>query len=76
MLAQHAPTLRVDRIVIDAHSVTTTSERGHIARAARALGAEVTYRDIRMEDEGHRRLNLHDPDKVGATLLDILAEGR
>ncbi len=76
MLAQHAPTLRVDRIVIDARSVTTASERGHIARAAQALGAEVAYCDIRMEDEGHRRLNLHDPDKVAAALLDLLVQKR
>lgn len=76
MLAQHAPTLRVDRIVIDANSVTTSAERGHLARAARALGASVVYRDLRMAEEGPRPSNLHDPDKVSATLLELLAEGR
>lgn len=48
MLAQHAPKLRVDRVVVNAYMQLSGSERNHIQRAAAQLGAEVVFDDVCM----------------------------
>ncbi|MEK0372468.1 uridine diphosphate-N-acetylglucosamine-binding protein YvcK [Corynebacterium mastitidis] len=72
MLSQHAPALRVDRILIDAYSIPTRGERSHVERAAARLGATVEFADVEAVEEGCRT-NRHDPAKL-ATALRSLAK--
>lgn len=74
MLSQHAPTLQVDKIVVDSGSITTKSERDNMQRAASALSADVVYRDVRIEDDNGARIDRHDPDKLAEVLRDLLEE--
>ncbi|KQB85527.1 gluconeogenesis factor YvcK family protein [Corynebacterium oculi] len=73
MLSQHAPALRVDRILIDAYSIPTKGERSHIERAAARLGAEVEFADVEAVGEDGRRTNRHDPAKLAAALRSLAA---
>ncbi|MBZ8177841.1 uridine diphosphate-N-acetylglucosamine-binding protein YvcK [Corynebacterium poyangense] len=71
MLAQHAPQLKVDRILIDSDVVTSQSERNHLARAALTLGAEVSYQRVREEDDRGRFTDRHDPTHLAAALKNL-----
>lgn len=69
MLTQHAPGLRVDRILVDdAHQPTATDKR-HMTRAADVLGAEVVFHDLREIGRNGQPTDRHDPDKLAAALL-------
>jgi uncharacterized cofD-like protein len=46
VLSQHAPELTVDDVLVDSGSVPEGRERDHLCRAARQLGAEVSYADV------------------------------
>ena len=76
MLTQHAPSLRIDRVLVDAASLPTSSERAYVARAAGALGAEVVYEDLRTVDEAGRHLNTHDPSKLSGALTALFRDAR
>lgn len=76
MLSQHAPTLRIDQILVDEDSITTTSERGYVERAARALGAVVVYADLREADETGAMTNRHEPSKMGAAMMAMYQSPR
>ncbi|WP_137872610.1 uridine diphosphate-N-acetylglucosamine-binding protein YvcK [Rhodococcus sp. Q] len=68
VLAQHAPDLRVDDILVDSHSVPEGSERDHLCRAAARLGANVGYADVARHGTA-----THHPGKVAAALDQILS---
>ncbi|MBC3185500.1 uridine diphosphate-N-acetylglucosamine-binding protein YvcK [Corynebacterium sp. zg-331] len=73
MLSQHAPALRVDRILIEASSIPTTGERAHVERAAARLGAIVEFADVEAVTVGGERTNRHDPAKLAAALRGLAA---
>lgn len=71
VLAQHAPKLRVDRIVIDQNLQLAGSERSHVQRASQQFGAEVVFTDVCMVTDEGLELNRHDPTKL-ASVLDAM----
>ncbi|WP_075726286.1 gluconeogenesis factor YvcK family protein [Corynebacterium aquilae] len=68
MLAQHAPALRVDRIVVDSNAIPSTSERTHLARAAAGVGASVCMHDVAEMDASGALTGRHDPVKLARAL--------
>lgn len=69
MLCQHAPGLRVDRILVDDAHTQKSSERRYLDRAAETLGARVVYHDLREVDTAGRLSERHDPAKLAAALM-------
>ena len=71
VLAQHAPKLRVDRVVVNSHMQLSGSERNHIQRAAAQLGAEVVFDDVCMVTDDGLELNRHDPAKLARVIRSL-----
>ena len=71
VLAQHAPKLKVDHILVDGEAIPPSNERGYLERAAATLGATVHYGDVMLSDDEGRPTNLHDPAKLGSRLRDV-----
>lgn len=69
VLRQHASNLKVDQVIVDSGTISLNSEREHIERAARTLGAEVSFRDVRAEDGRGRFTSIHDPSKLCDALM-------
>lgn len=67
VLAQHAPGLRVDRVLADRGSVIDAPA---LASAAADLGAELVLADVARGDGTAR----HDPVKLAAAYADLLVE--
>ncbi|WP_394286525.1 uridine diphosphate-N-acetylglucosamine-binding protein YvcK [Corynebacterium kefirresidentii] len=76
VLSQHAPDLRIDRILVDGAALPTDSERVYIQRAAQSLGARATFADVSQVDDNGRSINKHDPEKLSAALLDLYSDYR
>ncbi|ALC05993.1 UPF0052-like protein [Corynebacterium deserti GIMN1.010] len=76
VLRQHARTLNVDRVIIDSSTLTSPSERSHVERAARTLGAEVSFHDVQEEDARGRFTSVHCPAKLSTALLASYAHAR
>lgn len=76
MLSQHAPRLRIDRVLVDSEAIPTGAERGYLTRAAAALGAEVVFEDLGTVDADGRRLNIHDPVKLSRSLVSLFTQSR
>ncbi|WP_225213655.1 gluconeogenesis factor YvcK family protein [Corynebacterium gallinarum] len=74
VLRQHANNLKVDHVIVDSGTVTLTSERDHIARTAKTLGADVSFQDVRAEDGRGRFTSVHDPSKLCDALMKRYAE--
>lgn len=74
MLSQHAPGLRVDRILVDDGQNPKSSDRRHLVRAAETLGAEVVYHDLGELDHTGRSTGRHDPAKLATALLHNFRE--
>lgn len=70
VLSQHAPELTVDDVIVDSSSVPDGSEREHLCRAARRLGAAVTYADVAEPGTA-----THHAGKLAAALDSLLAVG-
>lgn len=75
MLTQHAPSLSLDRVLVDNHQPPTARECRYLERAAHTLGAEVVFADLREEDGNGRRANRHDPSKLSGALLSVYRGG-
>lgn len=71
VLAQHAPDLRVDDVVVDSESVPEGREREHLCRAAGRLGAAVDYVDVARTGTA-----THHPGKLAAALDRVVAAAR
>lgn len=71
MLSQHAPSLRIDHILVDSHAIPTSSERSYLQRAAGGLGADVVFEELRTRDSEGRSLDKHDPSKLSAALMAL-----
>ncbi|WP_295628715.1 uridine diphosphate-N-acetylglucosamine-binding protein YvcK [uncultured Corynebacterium sp.] len=72
MLAQHAPDLKLDKILVDESTMTGASERGYLERAAATLSAEVVFADVREIAPDGTWTERHDPEKVARTLGELL----
>ena len=67
-LAEHAPELRLDAVLVDRASLHTAAEREALSEAARRFGAEVVVSDVRVRDGSPR----HDVLRLAAAYLDIM----
>ncbi|MFC4604767.1 gluconeogenesis factor YvcK family protein [Rhodococcus kronopolitis] len=67
VLAQHAPELTVDYVVVDSGSVPEGREREHLCRAAMRLGAAVIYADV-----AETGTATHHAGKLAASLGSLL----
>ncbi len=76
VLAQHAPGLRVDRIVVDSNAPLTDSERAYLQRAAAVVHGRVVFADVAQLDEAGKPTGVHDPGKLAAAFAEIYDAGR
>lgn len=76
VLRQHARNLKIDQVIIDSGTITMQGERNHLERAARTLGAEVSFHDVRADDGRGRFTSVHDPEKLCTALMARYAEIR
>lgn len=78
VLAQHAPGLRVDRVIVDSTSLPNESERVYVQRAASALGATAIFRDVSENHTGGdaqgKEVTKHCPEKLSAVFSEIYRE--
>ncbi|NIH57487.1 putative cofD-like protein [Brooklawnia cerclae] len=65
LLAEHAPALRLDTIIVDA---AFAADDRHLHRYAQALGAEVVVADLRMRDGSAR----HDPLRLASVYRELM----
>ncbi|MEJ5919799.1 MULTISPECIES: gluconeogenesis factor YvcK family protein [unclassified Corynebacterium] len=72
MIAQHAPELTVDHILVDKTIVTGKTEREFLSRAASSLGAEVVYADVREVSSDGAWTVRHDPAKLADALSELM----
>ena len=68
VLGAHAPSLRVDDVIVDASSVPAGREREHLERAANKLGARLQVADLAVPGSA-----VHDPVKAAQTVDRLLA---
>ncbi len=67
VLHAHAPTLRVDDVVVDAASVPAGLEREHLERAAGRFGAQLRVADLAVPGTA-----VHDPLRTASTVVGLL----
>lgn len=72
MLTQHAPGLRVDRILVDSSLISSRAERGYLQRAAVALGATVVFYDLAGTDDNGQPVVRHEPQKLADAFHGIM----
>lgn len=76
VLRQHARDLKIDQIIVDTKTLSSPTERDHVERAARTIGAEVSFHDVQAEDGRGRFTSVHDPAKLSTALLESFAVAR
>lgn len=76
VLKQHARNLQIDQVIVDSATLSSPSERNHVERAARTLGAEVSFHDVQAEDGRGRFTSIHDPAKLCAAMLENFVAAR
>ncbi|AUH69086.1 MULTISPECIES: gluconeogenesis factor YvcK family protein [Gordonia] len=67
VLHAHAPTLRVDDVVVDSASVPEGAEREYLERAAGRFGARLRVADLAVPGTA-----VHDPAKTAATVVGLI----
>ncbi|HCG3009817.1 TPA: uridine diphosphate-N-acetylglucosamine-binding protein YvcK [Corynebacterium striatum] len=72
VLAQHAPNLRIDRVLVDEGAIPSESERVYLQRAASVLGAKVSFADLSQRDGNGASTNKHDPEKLSVALGELV----
>lgn len=72
-LVQHAPSLRIDRVLVNEETITGSLERQYLAKAAALLGAEVVYAPVAKKRRVYRTKYdyQHDPAALGAALVKL-----
>lgn len=75
MLMQHAPSLRVDRILVDKASPVDLTDLIHVERAANALGATVVVDDVRQYNDNGVGTERHCPLKLAESLVRLCQTG-
>lgn len=73
VLAQHAPSLRIDRVIVDNGTDLSDSEKVYLQRAANSLGAKVVFEDVHTRDDNGALLNIHHPEKLADAFRKICA---
>ena len=68
VLAEHAPGLRLDAVLVDPTTLDTPDGRRALDAAARRFGADVVVADVAARDRGPR----HDVLRLAAAYLDIM----
>lgn len=68
ILAQHDQRLRADVVIVDSRMLPNQSDRLHLERAAKSLGARLAFYDLREEDEDGLLLERHDAEKLAYAL--------
>ena len=68
VLAEHAPGLRLDAVLVDPTTLDTPDSRRGLDAAARRFGADVVVADVAARDRGPR----HDVLRLAAAYLDIM----
>lgn len=71
MLHLHAPSLRIDCVLVDHHSVVGVRDKRLLEQAALPLGARVLYRDLRNDDGRGRFNDRHKAAKIAAAVAEI-----
>ncbi|MDU0477762.1 uridine diphosphate-N-acetylglucosamine-binding protein YvcK [Staphylococcus chromogenes] len=71
MLLQHAPKLKVDRLLIDEAAHIDETERVHLERVAKSMGAEVSFADVRLYKEDGSSTDRHCPAKLASALSEL-----
>lgn len=71
MLGQHFQGVRIDRVLVDPSVIGGDGEKKYLETAARRLGAEVDYHDVRAVAADGRKLDVHDATKLAAALRAI-----
>jgi uncharacterized cofD-like protein len=66
VLAEHAPGLRLDAVVVDPSFLR--DDEHHMANYARSLGADLVVARVRMKDGSPR----HDPNRLAAVFADLM----
>ncbi|MDY3127678.1 MAG: uridine diphosphate-N-acetylglucosamine-binding protein YvcK [Corynebacterium sp.] len=74
VLAQHAPNLRIDRVIIDNCMLTSSNERAHLSRAAEQLGATAVFADVCETNNEGTCTNRHDPRKLAEVLTSVYSD--
>lgn len=74
VLAQHAPGLQLDRIIVDNCTMASEGERIVIQRAAARFGAKAVFADVCLHDESGEPTSLHDPHKLAEVFRQLHAE--
>ncbi|QGU02082.1 Putative gluconeogenesis factor [Corynebacterium kalinowskii] len=75
MLMQHAPNLKVDRILVDKASPIDLTDLTHLERAAAAVGAMVVVDDVRQYNENGLATERHCPEKLAESLVRLYQTG-
>lgn len=72
VLAQHAPDLLVDHVIVDPRTGLSQREFDHLERAARNLGARVHVAEVAaVRGDGSMRV-VHDPSRLAAAIADAV----
>lgn len=72
ILQQHAQQLQADLVLADAQTVPNSSDRRYLENAARKLGAEIAFCDLREEEDNGMLTERHCPVKLGTALRELL----
>lgn len=71
MLMQHAPKLRVDRILVDKAAPIDDTDLTHLERAASVLGAHIVVDDVREYNDNGLGTERHSPEKLAQSLVRL-----
>lgn len=72
VLAQHAPDVGIDVVLVDSRMTLSAVERRHLDRAAHNLGARVHTAEVaRVRDDGTMKA-VHDPVRLAAALAEVV----
>ncbi|MEJ5996795.1 gluconeogenesis factor YvcK family protein [Corynebacterium sp. H130] len=71
MLLQHAPGLRVDRVLVDKASPIDSTDLTHLERAAASMGAMIVVDDVREYASDGLGTERHSPEKLAQSLVRL-----
>lgn len=71
ILQQHAQRLRADIVIADADTVPHSSDRRYLEHAAKRIGAEIGFYDLREQEENGMLTERHCPDKLARAFREL-----
>lgn len=72
MLSQHAPSLKIDYVLVDNNTPLAQTERAYLQRAADTLEAKVVFADVQQLDGNARPSGVHSASKLASALREFL----